>query len=60
MKRDSDLVALPAVAGTILVLLAIFVCFFFIGPVVGIIVLVAAIVLGIALFARVLSKNEVR
>jgi hypothetical protein len=42
------------------VMLAIFVCFFFIGPVVGLIVLLAAVVLGIALLVRVFRENEVR
>ena len=59
MKRDSDLIALPLVAGAAIALLAILVAFFFVGPVVGIIVLLAAVVLGIALLARAIRANTV-
>ena len=59
MRGGSDLIGLYVAAGAILVLLAIFVAFFFIGAVAGIIVLLAAVILAIALLARVIRENEV-
>ena len=44
--------------GAIVAILAVFVAFFFIGPVTGIIVLVAVVGLAGALLVRVIRANE--
>jgi len=58
MSSDSDLIGIPVVLGTILAILVVFAAFFFIGPVVGIILLILAVALGIAVVVRVIQQNE--
>lgn len=58
MNRDSDLIGVPVAGGTILALLAVFCAYFFIGAVVGTILLVAMVVLGVVLIVRVIRANE--
>ena len=58
MSSDSDLIGIPVVLGTILAILVVFGAFFFIGPVVGIILLILAVALGIAVVVRVIQQNE--
>jgi ABC-type Mn2+/Zn2+ transport system permease subunit len=58
MSGDSDLIGIPVVLGAIVAVLAIFVAFFFIGPVTGIIVLLAVVVLAGVLLVRLIRANE--
>ena len=58
MNRDSDLIGIPVVLGAILAFLAILVAFFFIGPVVGIIVVLAVVALAALLVVRFIRANE--
>jgi hypothetical protein len=58
MSRDSDLIGIPVVLGAILAFLAILVAFFFIGPVVGIIVVLAVVALAAFLVVRFIRANE--
>jgi hypothetical protein len=59
MRGDSDLVGIPVVLGTIIAILAVFAAFFFIGPVVGIVLLIAAVALGALIVVRVIRENEI-
>ena len=59
VNRDSDLIGIPVVLGAILAFLAILVAFFFIGPVVGVIVVLAVAVLAVWLVVRFIRANEV-
>ncbi len=56
--KDSDLALLPFTALLILAVLATLAAFFFVGVVVGFIVLVVCIVLGFFLFARFVRRND--
>jgi uncharacterized membrane protein len=58
MSSDSDLIGIPVALGAIVAILAVFVAFFFIGPVTGIIVLLAVVVLAGVLLVRVIRANE--
>jgi hypothetical protein len=58
VDRDSDLIGIPVVLGAILAFLAILVAFFFIGPVVGIIVLIAVVALAVLLVVWFIRANE--
>jgi hypothetical protein len=58
MNRDSDLIGIPVAGGVILALLAVFCAYFFIGAVVGTILLLAMVVLGVVLVVRVIKANE--
>lgn len=58
MDRDSDLIGIPLAGGAILAVLVVFAAYFFIGPVVGTLVLLAVLVLAAVLAVRVIRKNE--
>ena len=58
MTSDSDLIGIPVALGAITAVLAVFVAFFFIGPVVGVVVLLAVVVLALFLLVRVIRANE--
>ena len=58
MTSDSDLIGIPVALGAIVAVLAVFVAFFFIGPVVGVVVLLAVVVLALFLLVRVIRANE--
>ncbi|MBS1891840.1 MAG: hypothetical protein JST59_11140 [Actinobacteria bacterium] len=59
VKRDSDLALLPFTSLLLLAVLAILAAFFLVGVVVGFVVLVCCVVLGVALFARFIRRNEI-
>jgi hypothetical protein len=58
MSSDSDLIGIPVALGAIVAILAVLVAFFFIGPVTGIIVLVAVVALAGVFLVRVIRANE--
>ena len=58
MTSDSDLIGIPVALGAIVAVLAVFVAFFFIGPLVGVVVLLAVVVLALFLLVRVIRANE--
>ena len=58
MKPDSDLAVTPLVVALILAVLAVFSAFFFVGAVVGILVLIALVGLGIATAAQWIGRND--
>jgi multisubunit Na+/H+ antiporter MnhG subunit len=58
MGGDSDLVGIPVALGAIVAILAVFVAFFFIGPVAGIVVLLAVVVIAGVLLVRLIRANE--
>ncbi|MGE5407279.1 MAG: hypothetical protein ACM3NV_01560 [Syntrophothermus sp.] len=59
MQRDSDLAYLPVVVGLIAAVAVVFLAFFFIGPVLGVILLIAAVILGLIAGARFIGRNDV-
>ena len=58
MSGDSDLIGIPVALGAIVAILAVFVAFFFIGPVTGIVVLLAVVILAVVLLVRLIRANE--
>ena len=58
MSGDSDLIGIPVALGAIVAILAVFAAFFFIGPVTGIVVLLAVVVLAGVLLVRLIRANE--
>jgi hypothetical protein len=58
MSGDSDLIGIPVAFGAIVAILAVFVAFFFIGPVTGIVVLLAVVVIAGVLLVRLIRANE--
>ena len=58
MSGDSDLIGIPVALGAIVAILAVFVAFFFIGPVAGIVVLLAVVVIAGVLLVRLIRANE--
>lgn len=58
MSGDSDLIGIPVTLGAIVAILAVFAAFFFIGPVTGIIVLLAVVVIAGVLLVRLIRANE--
>ncbi len=58
MSSDSDLIGIPVTLGAIVAILAVFAAFFFIGPVTGIIVLLAVVVLAGVLLVRWIRASE--
>ena len=58
MSGDSDLIGIPVALGAIVAILAVFAAFFFIGPVTGIIVLLAVVVIAGVLLVRLIRANE--
>jgi hypothetical protein len=55
---DSDLIGIPVVLGTLLAVVAVVAAFFFIGPVVGLIVLFVFLVFGGWSLIRLIGANE--
>ena len=58
MSSDSDLIGIPVALGAIVAILAVFAAFFFIGPITGIVVLLAVVVLADVLLVRLIRANE--
>jgi len=58
MSGDSDLIGIPVLLGTILAILVVFAPFFFVGPVLGIVLLILAVTLGIGVVVRGIQRNE--
>ena len=58
VSGDSDLIGIPVALGAIVAILAVFAAFFFIGPVTGIIVLLAVVVIAGVLLVRLIRANE--
>ncbi|HEU5042046.1 MAG TPA: hypothetical protein VFT84_14550 [Gemmatimonadales bacterium] len=59
MGRDSDLIGIPVVLGVIVAFLAVLAAFFFIGPIVGIILLIGVVSLAIVRVVREIKANEI-
>lgn len=58
MSGDSDLIGVPVAAGAILAFLGVLAAFFFVGPVLGIVLLIGLVILAIFLVVRVVRANE--
>ena len=58
MSGDSDLIGIPVALGAIVAILAVFVAFFFIGAVAGVVVLLAVVVIAGVLLVRLIRANE--
>ena len=58
MSGDSDLIGIPVALGAIVAILAVFVAFFFIGAVAGVVVLLAVVILASVLLVRLIRANE--
>ncbi len=58
MRGDSDLIGIPVALGAILAFLGVLAAFFFVGPVLGIVLLIALVILAIVLVVRVVRANE--
>ena len=58
MAGDSDLIGIPVALGAILAFLGVLAAFFFVGPVLGIVLLIALVILAIVLVVRVVRANE--
>ena len=56
--RDSDLAFLPFTVLSILAVLATLAAFFFVGVVIGFVVLVACAIAAIIVFARFVRRND--
>ena len=59
MSSDSDLIGIKVAGGLILAIMAVLVAYFFIGAVVGTLLLLALVVLSIVLIVRVIRRNEI-
>ena len=57
-SSHSDLIGIPTALGALLAILVVFAAFFFIGPVVGVIVTALIAVLAIAILVRWIRANE--
>lgn len=58
MNSDSDTSYIPAIIGFFVAIIAIFAAFFLIGPIVGIVVLIAVLAIAVFLGYRLMSQNE--
>jgi hypothetical protein len=58
VQSDSDLAVIPLVFVLILAVLIVFAAYFFVGAVLGTILLIALVILGIVAAARFISSNE--
>ena len=58
MTGDSDLAGVYLTLGVILAFLGVLAAFFFVGPVLGIVLLIALVILAIVLVVRVIRANE--
>lgn len=59
MSGDSDLIGIPVALGAILAFLGVLFAFFFVGPILGVVLLIALVILAIVLVVRVIRANEV-
>ena len=58
MTGDSDLVGVYLTLGLILAFLGVLAAFFFVGAIVGVVLLIAAAILAIVLLVRWIKANE--
>lgn len=58
MQKDSDLTYLPLLIAVPVAILVVLACYFFIGALVGTVVLLVAIVASVVLIARFLRSND--
>ena len=58
MRGDSDLIGIPVALGAILAILAMFVAFFFVGALAGVVVLLVIVVLAGVLLVGLIRANE--
>jgi hypothetical protein len=58
VTRDSDLVGIPLAIGAILAFLGVIAAFFFVGPIFGVVLLIALVIVAIAVVVRVIRANE--
>jgi hypothetical protein len=58
VQPDSDLAVIPLIFILILAVLAVFAAYFFVGAVLGTILLIALVIVGIVAAARFISNNE--
>ena len=58
MSGDSDRIGIPFVLGAIIAILTVFAAFFFVGPVTGMIVLLAVVVVAGVLSVRLIRAIE--
>ena len=58
MQKDSDLTYLPLLIAVPVAILVVLACYFFIGALVGTVVLLVAIVVSVVLIARFLRSND--
>ena len=58
MQRDSDLAVIPLILVLILAVLVVFAAYFFVGAVLGTILLIGLLVVGIWAGARFIAKND--
>jgi multisubunit Na+/H+ antiporter MnhG subunit len=57
-ERRFHLIGIPVALGAIVAILAVFVAFFFIGAVAGVVVLLAVVVIAGVLLVRLIRANE--
>jgi hypothetical protein len=55
---DSDLIGVPVALGAIVAFLGVLAAFFFVGPILGVVLLIALVILAIVLVVRVIRANE--
>jgi hypothetical protein len=55
---DSDLIGIPVALGAILAFLGVLAAFFFVGPILGVVLLIVLVILAIVLVVRVIRANE--
>lgn len=58
MAGDSDLIGIPVALGAILAFLGVLAAFFFVGPILGVILLLGFVIVAIVLVVRVIKANE--
>jgi hypothetical protein len=58
VQPDSDLAVIPLIFILILAVLVVFAAYFFVGAVLGTILLIALVIVGIVAAARFISNNE--
>ena len=58
MTGDSDLIGIPVVLGAALSFLGVLAAFFFVGAILGVVLLIGLVILAIVLVVRVIRANE--
>jgi hypothetical protein len=58
MTGGSDLIGIGVTLGVILAILGVLAAFFFVGPILGVVLLIALVVLAMVLVVRVIRANE--